>query len=106
MNKLEKFVVAAFMKGSDYFEETVLENGPLTKQVRVFLETKPLKTTYYTMSLKLIQPDGHPCTSSIGLYYTKDGKGLTACSGHMMEDVLEITPDIQELLDNAELSPF
>ena len=102
------YATEAFHTGSDKFGETPTGTGKLYyNTMKMFGGQDP----HYTMTVMLVQSDGHTCTSGIGFYVreiiSKSGpvirtKVLKPCSGHMLSWTIEITPEIQKELDGAE----
>lgn len=90
------YAIEAFHTGSDKFGETP------TGTSQLYYNTMKLfggEDAHYVMNVRLVQADGHPCTSGIGFY--KKGNILKPCSGHMLPWSIEITPEIQAELDAA-----
>ena len=97
MKTLNEIAVEAFKKGTDNFGETVTS----VSDVLEFSTT----VKYYTKVVRLVQPDGHECTSGIGFYIKPNGK-MFVQSGHRVFDNLEITPEIQAELDLAIITEY
>jgi hypothetical protein len=92
MKTLAEYAVKAFNTGSDKFGESV------TGTRELYYDTfQP--TPYWTMTVLLVQKDGHPCTSGIGFY--RKGDTLNVCSGHMLPWTIDITPEIELELNTA-----
>ena len=97
MKILNEIAVQAFKMGTDNFGEAVTgvsDKLEFSKMVK-----------YYSKTVFLVQPDGHPCTSGIGFYIKPNGK-MYVQSGHRVIDDLEITPEIQAELDEAILTEW
>jgi hypothetical protein len=97
MKTLNEIAIAAFKQGTDNFGESVTG-------VRDELEFSSMMK-YYSKTVLLVQPDGHPCTSGIGFYVKPNGK-MFVQSGHRVFDDLEITPEIQSELDAATITAW
>jgi hypothetical protein len=95
------YAIEAFHRGSDKFGETPTGTGKLYYNTMKFFGGQ---NPHYTMTVMLVQADGHPCTSGIGFY--KKRNSLVPCSGHMLSWSIEITPEIQAELDNAQKIDF
>jgi hypothetical protein len=90
---MKEYAIKAFHTGSDKCGESV------TGTCDLYYNTDNPKDPYYSMTVQLVQDDGHPCTSGIGFYYNIDSIGvpsLRPCSGHMLYWVIPITDEIAE----------
>ena len=90
---MSHYAIRAFNTGTDNYGETVTGTGQL--EYHTYDKTNP----HWVMTVLLVQKDGHECTSGIGFY--KRGTVLKPCSGKILRWEIEITPEIQEELDNA-----
>ena len=89
MKTMAEYAIKAFNDGSDKFGETVTGTCELYyNTMKRFGGQDP----HYTMTVQLVEKDGHPCTSGIGFY--RMGEVLIPCSGHMLKWSIEITPEI------------
>lgn len=92
MESLNNLAKKAFIMGSDYFGEEI--TGIKDELHYVKFDGR------WVINLNLVQDDGHPCTSGIGLYPNEVNMTLTFCSGHNVLTV-PLTPEYQEELNKA-----
>jgi hypothetical protein len=106
MKRLTEIAIKAFNEGSDNFGETptgeigMLMHEPYRDDAFYFGEPSPKTHLYYSLTIILKDSSGNECTSGVG-FYVKGGV-MSVCSGHIVFTV-DVTPEIQNELDTAEL---
>jgi hypothetical protein len=85
---LEALAIHGFYRGNDYFGETVVGIGNKHYEER---------DERYVVSVQLIQPDGHKCSSGIGFYVQPDNKLQVFSSGEVL--LVPITETLEKELE-------
>jgi|APSaa5957512535_1039671.scaffolds.fasta_scaffold12133_16 hypothetical protein len=98
--KLKDYAIKAFNEGSDNFGERV------TGEVNELNYSQ--KMDYYSMTVFLLEGKDytHQSTSGIGFYLSDDKSTLEVCSGHMLGWKIPVTADIQQELNEANITEY
>lgn len=92
METLNNLAIKAFNNGGDYFGEKVTGVKDVLHYVNF--------DGRWVINLNLVQEDGHPCTSGIGLYPDEESKELTFFSGYSVFTV-PLTDEYRKELEYA-----